>query len=217
MNEKYGLDQVSVRMIREAPLYSDEKIQNPQDAIRILGDAFKDYDREVVGVVHLRSDNVPINMTIVSMGCLNQSIVHPREMLKAAFLSNAAAIMMFHNHPSGSLEPSREDIAITNRMQQLCMMAGIPVADHIILGQNNFYYSFREKGVLPMDDIHYSTDLSDVDLKVAEKEAEKYGYKKIETAKPKKSIKVSLAEKKKLTQENVRKTSGINKSKAPEL
>ena len=47
MNEKYGLDQVSVRMIRETPLYSDEKIQNPQDAIRILGDAFKDYDREI--------------------------------------------------------------------------------------------------------------------------------------------------------------------------
>ena len=114
MNEKYGLEQVSVRMIREAPLLSDEKIQNPQDAIRILGDVFKDYDREVVGVVHLRSDNVP---TIVSMGCLNQSLVHPREMLKAAFLSNASSIMMFHNHPSGSLESSREDIAITNRMQ----------------------------------------------------------------------------------------------------
>lgn len=114
MNEKYGLEQVSVRMIREAPLLSDEKIQNPQDAIRILGDVFKDYDREVVGVVHLRSDNVPINMTIVSIGCLNQSLVHPREMLKAAFLSNASSIMMFHNHPSGSLVPSREDIAITN-------------------------------------------------------------------------------------------------------
>ena len=100
MNEKYGLEQVSVRMIREATLLSDEKIQNPQDAIRILGDVFKDYDREVVGVVHLRSDNVPINMTIVSMGCLNQSLVHPREMLKAAFLSNAVSIMMFHKQPS---------------------------------------------------------------------------------------------------------------------
>ena len=75
MNEKYGLEQVSVRMIREAPLLSDEKIQNPQDAIRILGDVFKDSDREVVGVVHLRSDHVPINMTIVSMGCLNQSLM----------------------------------------------------------------------------------------------------------------------------------------------
>lgn len=217
MSERYGLDQVSVRMVRESPLLSDEKIQNPQDAIRILGDVFKDYDREVVGVVHLRSDNVPINMTIVSMGCLNQSLVHPREMLKAAFLSNAAAIMMFHNHPSGSLEPSREDIAITNRMQQLCMMAGIPVVDHIILGQNDFYYSFREKDVLPMDDIRYSTDLSDVDLKVAEKEAEKYGYKKTETVKPKKSIKASLAEKKKLMQGNKSKASAVKKTKGPEL
>ena len=217
MNEKYGLDQVSVRMIQEAPMLSDEKIQNPQDAIRILGDAFKDYDREVVGVVHLRSDNVPINMTIVSMGCLNQSLVHPREMLKAAFLSNAAAIMMFHNHPSGSLEPSREDIAITNRMPQFCMMAGIPVVDHIIIGQNDFYYSFREKDILPMDDIRYSTDLSDVDLKVAEKDAEKYGYKEAENVKPKKSIKASLAEKKKLTQAGKPKTSAVKKTRGPEL
>lgn len=217
MNKKYGIEQVSVRMIREAPLLSDEKIQNPQDAIRILGDVFKDYDREVVGVVHLRSDNVPINMTIVSMGCLNQSLIHPREMLKAAFLSNAASIMMFHNHPSGSLEPSREDIAITNRMQQLCMLAGVPVVDHIIIGQSDFYYSFREKDILPMDDIRYSTDLSDVDLKVAEKKAEKYGYQKTEATKQKKSIKASLAEKKKLTQVSKSKTSAVKKTKSMEL
>lgn len=217
MNEKYGLEQVSVRMIRETPLLSAEKIQNPQDAIRILGDVFKDYDREVVGVVHLRSDNVPINMTIVSMGCLNQSLVHPREMLKAAFLSNASSIMMFHNHPSGSLVPSREDIAITNRMQQLCLLAGVPVVDHLIIGQNDFYYSFREKDILPMDDIRYSTDLSDVDLKVAEKKAEKYGYQKTEATKRKKSIKASLAEKKKLTQAGKSKTSAVKKTKSMEL
>lgn len=217
MNEKYGLEQVSVRMIREAHLLSDEKIQNPQDAIRILGDVFKDYDREVVGVVHLRSDNVPINMTIVSMGCLNQSLVHPREILKAAFLSNASSIMMFHNHPSGSLVPSREDIAITNRMQQLCMLAGVPVVDHIIIGQNDFYYSFREKDILPMDDIRYSIDLSGVDLQVAEKKAEKYGYQKTEAIKQKKSIKASLAEKKKLTQTGKSKPSAVKKTKSMEL
>ncbi|MDO4648662.1 MAG: JAB domain-containing protein [Eubacteriales bacterium] len=216
MSEKYELDQVSVRLVREAPLLSEEKINTPEDAIRILGDAFKDYDREVVGVVHLRSDNAPINMTIVSMGCLNQSIVHPRELLKAAFLSNAAAIMMFHNHPSGSLQPSREDIAITNRMQQLCMMAGIPVLDHIILGQNDFYYSFREKDILPMDEIRYSSELSDVDLKVAEKEATKYGYRKTEASRPKKSIKASLAEKKKLTQAGAQRSSGKKRTKEPE-
>ena len=185
-------------MVRDAPLISEESIETPEDAIRLLGETFKDYDRAVVGVVHLRNDNSPINMTIVSMGCLNQSIVHPREMMKAAFLSNASSILMFHNHPAGSLSPSKNDIAITNRMQQVCMMAGIPMLDHIILGKENYYYSFREKGILPMEEVRYSTSLSDVDLKVAEKEAEKYGYQKAEKSSPKKSIKSSLAEKKKL-------------------
>lgn len=198
MTERYGLEQVSIRMVRDAPLISEESIETPEDAIRLLGETFKDYDREVVGVVHLRNDNSPINMTIVSMGCLNQSIIHPREMLKAAFLSNASSILMFHNHPAGSLSPSKNDIAITNRMQQVCMMAGIPMLDHIILGKDNVYYSFREKGVLPMEEVRYSTSLSDVNLKVAEKEAEKYGYRKAEKESPKKSIKSSLAEKKKL-------------------
>ncbi|WP_373215874.1 JAB domain-containing protein [Ruminococcus sp. 5_1_39BFAA] len=198
MPERYGLEQVSIRMVRDAPLISEESIETPEDAIRLLGETFKDYDREVVGVVHLRNDNSPINMTIVSMGCLNQSIVHPREMMKAAFLSNASSILMFHNHPAGSLSPSKNDIAITNRMQQVCMMAGIPMLDHIILGKENYYYSFREKGILPMEEVRYSTSLSDVDLKVAEKEAEKYGYQKAEKSSPKKSIKSSLAEKKKL-------------------
>ena len=124
---------------------------------------------------------------------------------------------MFHNHPSGSLEPSREDIAITNRMQQLCMLVGIPVVDHIIIGEKEFYYSFREKDILPMDDIRYSTDLSDVDLKVAEKKAEKYGYQKMEATKPKKSIKDSLAEKKKLTQDGKPKMSTVKKTKSMEL
>lgn len=76
MKRKYGIDQVSVRLVKEAPILSEEEISTPEDAIRVLGDTFKDYDREVVGVVHLRSDNVPINMTIISMGTLNQSLVH---------------------------------------------------------------------------------------------------------------------------------------------
>lgn len=96
MRRKYGIDQVSVRLVKEAPLLSEEEISTPEDVIRVLGDTFKDYDREVVGVVHLRSDNVPINMTIISMGTLNQSLVHPREVLKAAFLSNAASILLLH-------------------------------------------------------------------------------------------------------------------------
>lgn len=204
MRRKYGIDQVSVRLVKEAPLLSEEEISTPEDAIRVLGDTFKDYDREVVGVVHLRSDNVPINMTIISMGTLNQSLVHPREVLKAAFLSNAASILLFHNHPSGNLKPSKEDIALTGRMQKLCMLAGIPVIDHVILGNDQSYFSFREKQILPMEQIQYSVDLNDINLKVAEN----YGYEKPH----KKSIKESLEEnRKKIT--SGQKTSGVKKKR----
>lgn len=192
MSKKFGLDQVSIRLVKEPPLLSYEEITNPESAVRILADAFRDYDREVVGVVHLKTDNTPINMMIASIGTLNSSVAHPRELMKAAFLSNAASIILFHNHPSGRLEPSREDIALTNRMQQLCTLAGIPVLDHIILGKDQYYYSFREKDILPMDSMPYSTDLADINLKIAEKEAEKYGYR--QEMKPGKSVRKSLAE-----------------------
>lgn len=192
MSKKFGLDQVSVRLVKEPSLLSNEEITNPESAVRILADAFRDYDREVVGVVHLKTDNTPINMMIASIGTLNSSVAHPRELMKAAFLSNAASIILFHNHPSGKLEPSKEDIALTNRMQQLCTLAGIPVLDHIILGKDQYYYSFREKDILPMDSMPYSTDLADINLKIAEKEAEKYGYR--QDMKPRKSVRKSLAE-----------------------
>lgn len=192
MSKKFGLEQVSIRLVKEPPLLSNEEITNPESAVRILADAFRDYDREVVGVVHLKTDNTPINMMIASIGTLNSSVAHPRELMKAAFLSNAASIILFHNHPSGRLEPSKEDIALTNRMQQLCTLAGIPVLDHIILGKDQYYYSFREKDILPMDSMPYSTDLADINLKIAEKEAEKYGYR--QEMKPRKSVRKSLSE-----------------------
>lgn len=113
-----------------------------------------------------------------------------------------------HFHPSGSLKPSKEDIALTGRMQQLCMLAGIPVIDHVILGNDQSYFSFREKKILPMEQIQYSVDLNDINLKVAEKEAENYGYEKPH----KKSIKESLEEnRKKIT--SGQKTSGVKKKR----
>lgn len=113
-----------------------------------------------------------------------------------------------HFHPSGSLKPSKEDIALTGRMQQLCMLAGIPVIDHVILGNDQSYFSFREKKILPIEQIQYSVDLNDINLKVAEKEAENYGYEKPH----KKSIKESLEEnRKKIT--SGQKTSGVKKKR----
>ena len=215
MNQKYQLDQVSIRMVKEPPLLSKTPMDSPEAAVRVLADTFRDYDREIMGVVHLRTDNVPINMVIASMGSLNYSLAHPRELLKAAFLSNAASVMLFHNHPSGRLNPSKEDIALTAKMQKLCMLAGIPILDHIILGGNHQYFSFREKMILPLDEPVFSTNLEEIDLKVAEKEAEKYRYRKKSSSENK--IHASLKEKKEKVAEQNTGRKNVNSKKMEQV
>ena len=103
-------------------------------------------------------------MNIVSMGVLDQSMVHPREIFKSAILSNAHSMLMMHNHPSGSLEPSVEDIRITDRMEQVGMILGIPLADHLIVGRGMEYYSFREKEILKMKEPVYAQNLDAINL-----------------------------------------------------
>lgn len=162
----YKLDQVGIRMVKEPPLYSSEPVNSPEAAVRIIADTLRNYDREVFCVVNLRNDLKPINVNVVSVGTLNASIAHPREILKSTILSNAAAVMLLHNHPSGNLTPSREDIELTARMQEICTMLGTPVQDHIIVGNDDRYFSFWEQDILqiarPLD-----KDLSDINLKGA--------------------------------------------------
>lgn len=86
-----------------------------------------------------------IERKLLFMGTLNRSVVHPREVFKNAYLCSASGIICIHNHPSGDLTPSREDIRITNSLVDLGNMNGIPIIDHIIIGNDN-YYSFYEEG-----------------------------------------------------------------------
>lgn len=147
---EYKLDLVSVRLVHDAPLLSDRKIDSPKAAVQVMGEFMSEVDREVMCVINLRSDGTPINGHIASIGALNQTLASPRELLKAAILSNAAQMILLHCHPSGSLVPSKEDIDVTNRMIEICDLIGIPLADHIIIGGNNRqeYFSFRAKGIL---------------------------------------------------------------------
>ena len=107
----------------------------------------KDYDREVFAVINFQTNLQPINMNIVSVGALNASMVHPREMLKSIVLSNSAAVMLVHNHPSGQVQPSAEDISVTAKMSQLMKLMEVSLLDHIILGPGEKYYSFHESDV----------------------------------------------------------------------
>jgi len=97
--------------------------------------------------LHLDGKNRIMAMDLVSIGSLNQSIVHPREVFKTACLSNAAALILIHQHPTGDPTPSSEDIAITRRLKEAGEILGIKVLDHIIVGEGE-YLSFVERGLL---------------------------------------------------------------------
>lgn len=102
--------------------------------------------REMFMTLHLDGKNRIIAMDLVSIGSLNQSIVHPRSVFQTALLSNAAAIILIHQHPSGDPIPSAEDISITRRLKECGELMGIRILDHIIVGDS--YLSFVEQGLL---------------------------------------------------------------------
>ena len=156
---EFKLDMVSVRLVKEAGVYSKHRLTSPEAAVNVVGELLCQMDREVLSVVNLKSDSTPINCNIVSIGSINQTLAHPREMLKSSILSNAANIILMHNHPSGSLQPSKEDTMLTDRMIKLCNLVGIPLLDHIIVaGDNQKYFSFKEKGIMPNQMISYNSD-----------------------------------------------------------
>jgi DNA repair protein RadC len=102
-------------------------------------------DREQFCVILLNTKNEIIGLNIVSTGNLSSAPVHPREVLKPAILSNASAMILSHNHPSGDLSPSPEDIAITARIVQAAKIMGIQVHEHLIISmQDDSYYSFAD-------------------------------------------------------------------------
>lgn len=145
----FQLDVVSVRLVRDAPIFSDIQIINPESAIAVVGELLCEMDREVVCIINLKSDGTPINCNFASMGAINQAIAEPRELFKSAVLSNAASMIMVHNHPSGNLEPSKEDTMITDRILKMSAYMGIPLIDHVIVGGDNTrYFSFKEKELL---------------------------------------------------------------------
>lgn len=159
MQEKCKLDIVSIRLVHEAPLLSEHRIDTPEDAIYVMGEALRGMDREVLCVINLKSDNTPINGHIASIGALNQTMAHPRELLKTTVLSNAASMIILHCHPSGELVPSQQDVEVTDRMINLCSLIGIPLLDHIIVGgDNQEYFSFRQKGIMKYSDLQLQTD-----------------------------------------------------------
>ncbi len=150
MNENpFKLDVVSVRLVKDAPMYSDEPLNCPQKVVELLGKELSEMDREVICIINMTTKSVPINCTYASVGVLNSAVTVPRELLKASILSNAAGVIMLHNHPSGDPTPSQEDLKLTARVGVACEYLGIDLLDHIIVGgRTEKYYSFNDNHIL---------------------------------------------------------------------
>ncbi len=140
---------VNIRMVKEPSIYSTEKIRTPDDVLRVIANELATYDREVFAVLNLKTNGQPINLNICSVGTLDASVVSPREVFKSCILSNSAAFIAVHNHPSGSITPSLEDKDVTKRLLSCSELLGVKMLDHIIIGgETGDMYSFKSDGLL---------------------------------------------------------------------
>lgn len=121
-------------------------IRGPEDIAAIFMDGMKHLDREHFKAALLNTKNRVLKVVTVSIGSLNASIVHPREILKPAISASAASIVLVHNHPTGDPTPSREDIEFTRRFANCGDLIGIRLLDHVIIGADR-YRSLKEAGV----------------------------------------------------------------------
>lgn len=143
------LQRYDIRLVRDGRLTLEETpiIRKPEDTLPILAAELSELSYERFIALSLSSRNHVIAVLPVSSGSLNASIVHPRELFQRVILSNAASIILCHNHPSGDPTPSPEDIHLTRKLVEAGQLLDIPILDHIILGFPG-YTSFKEKGLI---------------------------------------------------------------------
>ena len=140
---------VAVQMVKDRNfMYDYKRITSPKDIYQIMRDFIGNMDRETFVMAALDTKNNVNALHTVSVGSLNASIVHPRELFKVAILANAASIIVAHNHPSGDPAPSQEDISLTRKLVEVGILLDIPLLDHIVVGDNDRYCSFKEKGLI---------------------------------------------------------------------
>lgn len=143
-----GLTVIKLQMVREeVEYYGEKKITNPKDVEEVVRKFIGNADREVFVAINLSSANKINSIHVISVGSLNQSLVHPRECFKAALLTNAQSVVFAHNHPSGTVEPSLEDRQVTSQLKQCGQLLEIQVLDHVIIGEKGFF-SFQENALL---------------------------------------------------------------------
>ncbi|PKO18701.1 DNA repair protein RadC [candidate division BRC1 bacterium HGW-BRC1-1] len=144
----YRIPVVSLRLVREkSSSYAEKQITDSRATYNLFRSLVEDRDREHLWLICLDTKNRVNCLAEIAIGSLNAAIVHPREVFKTALLANAATVIVLHNHPSGDCAPSHEDRTITKRLVEAGKLLGVPMLDHIIIGNGRFY-SFADEGGL---------------------------------------------------------------------
>lgn len=139
----------SCSLVRDARVkVEDRTVTVAREAANMVRVIVGDSDREHFVALVLDCRRRVIGAQVVSVGTLNASLVHPREVFKPAIMLNGAAVIVAHNHPSGEASPSAEDRDVTRRLVRAGELLGIPVVDHVIIGAGETFYSFRDAGLL---------------------------------------------------------------------
>lgn len=138
--------EIAKRQLHEETV-GKELINGPSDVINYLSLTMSNLKEEVFRVLYLNTANVVIDSGIIAKGTVNQSAVYPREIIKRALELNASALIFVHNHPSGNLKPSKNDIVLTQKLIEACRAVDITPLDHFIIGAGG-HTSFKEHGLL---------------------------------------------------------------------
>jgi len=144
--KNYFGHEVKIQLVRESDEAKECLVKSPKDVYELVKDELKKADREIFLAISLNTRNRVLGINTVSVGSLNASLVHPREVFKPAILQNATGLILVHNHPSGDEKPSEEDLEITRRLVEAGKLLGIDVVDHVIVGNN--FYSFADNDLI---------------------------------------------------------------------
>ncbi|MFH1956092.1 MAG: DNA repair protein RadC [Patescibacteria group bacterium] len=137
--------EIGRRLSTQTPSYKSKELTDPKKVYQLIKSKLKDYHKEHFYIIALNSRNHSI--AEVSVGSLDASVVHPREVFAEAIKNKAVSVIFVHNHPSGDPEPSEDDLETTKQLTEAGKILGIDVVDHIIVTKNN-YFSFKDGNLI---------------------------------------------------------------------
>jgi DNA repair protein RadC len=139
---------ITYRPVAGAPAGPRPRLRTAADTARLVAPLLESEAVEVVGLILVNTKLEPIAWHLLSRGCLDATLVHPREVIKAVCLANAAGVIIAHNHPSGDPEPSLADVAMSQKLKNALSIVQVELLDSIVIGDCGRFSSLRELGQL---------------------------------------------------------------------